>query len=106
VRGRKLRSLNRMRADVLYSLVEDIDLEGLEYRSRSGKLIGIIQTVADWDHPGCPEHAWVCHTGGGMSMQDFHQRLISGHYVCLPGSGESGDSAMAEAFRARVLASG
>ena len=98
--------INRIRAGMLWALIESVDLVGLEYRNEHGELIGIIQAISEpmgaEDLLAYSGNFRVHYTGGNISMLTFRDRLNLGHYVCLPGSSESGDDAMVEAFQARV----
>jgi hypothetical protein len=98
--------ISRIRADMLGALIESVDLVGLEYRNEHGELIGIIQAISEpmgaEDLLAYSGNFRVHYTGGNISMLAFSDRLNLGHYVCLPGSSESGDDAMVEAFQARV----
>jgi hypothetical protein len=95
-----------MRLNVLDSIIEVIDLAGFELRDRRGGLIGLVEAVSEPKvkfPDDLPSDAWVHFTGGHMSLEVFRGLLMDAeHYVCLPGSREHGDDAMAEAFQAKL----
>jgi hypothetical protein len=91
---------------ILWQVINNIDLAGLEYRDDAGKIISVIHGIVEpTKGVALSSNTLLHHTKGVMTLEEFFNNLHQNAYcVCLPGCGNYRAPAMLETFWARLEA--